>query len=173
MRVRGNIAVVVRNAGQSPRRKGETISHQGWAAPSVMTGPPHTATMAYAKAFRDKAIADMDIAPAPIRTETRVSSFNYTFVRYEADPVVFIGQIGPDEIIEDVCPESIDDLWKSNNAFGFFAVLKPRSIDAQTRDMVKMWMGDKEGVNQLAKDIEAVCPGRYMWKPQTSEWSLL
>ena len=132
---------------------------------------PPAATVRHTPAFCDEPFADVNISSIPTSTEARIAAFDQTLVGDKASAIVFVRQIGPYQIIENMSADSIDDLWQRYDALGFFPVFQPWSIDCETAHVVEMRMSDKEGVDQFAEYVEAIGFGRDVRKCQSVKWS--
>jgi hypothetical protein len=125
--------------------------------------------MGYAPALRSQAFCDFNIASPITVSEKVISTLGETHVCYEADTAVFVGEIWPDYIVEDVSSDGFNGLWKGGAAFSACGRLKGRCVDDEAGHVVQMRVGDEDGVDHLAEYISCVGLSGDVWDGKSSE----
>lgn len=68
----------------------------------------HAVAVTDAPAFDAESVADFDVAHAVAGSEGHVAAFDQTHVGDEADTTIFVREVGPDDVVEDVVFDSVN-----------------------------------------------------------------
>ena len=77
-----------------------------------------TVPMAHTPDLDGQPVVDFKVAFAVALSHCRRTTFNQAHVSNHAGPVLFVGQIWPQDIVEDVCFERGNSGWESGHPFG-------------------------------------------------------
>lgn len=107
------VAMTVAVAGVLGRCHGVDVGEAGAFASrgrsGAMAGRALDAVpMTNSKAFYGEAVADFDVSGGGAVTEHAVAAFLEALERDETDTAVFVSEVGPDEIVEDVLFDGVD-----------------------------------------------------------------
>ena len=98
--------------------------------------------VADAPGFDGQTVAEFDVAAAVAVAEGDVAAFDETHVADEADAAFFVGEVGPDDVVEDVGFDGVDGAGKSGELFGPGGVLEGSGVDGKAREMVEVGVRD-------------------------------
>jgi len=132
------------------------------------------------EALYGKTVANFDETARIAVAEGGVSTFGQPLERYKTDAVVFVGQVGPDYVVEDVGLDRIYGKGKCCEAFRSGCVMESCCIYCEAGKVIEMWVGDEVGADVLSDNMDGVCSGRSKGKCQarkgpgfqSCDWSL-
>ena len=79
-----------------------------------------------------EAVADFDVAAAGAGAEGDVAAFGEALEGDEADAAVFVGEVGPDDVVEDVALDGVDGAGEGSETFGARGVVEGGCVDGET-----------------------------------------
>jgi hypothetical protein len=80
-----------------------------WDGSSMdVCGSTHAMPMANFEASHAETIADFDVSSSTSFSKGNVTAFGETLEGHETDAAVFVCEIGPYDVVEDVCFDSVD-----------------------------------------------------------------
>jgi hypothetical protein len=111
-----------------------------------MAVPLNTVTMANAPTFHTQSFTNFNITLSLTIAKRRRSTFDKSHIRDQTSAIVLIGQIWPDDIIEDVISESVNrerqsskPLWPDTG--------KSSSIHDEAGDVIEVRMSNEIRIN--------------------------
>jgi hypothetical protein len=78
--------------------------------------------------------------------------------RNEPDPIIFVGEVGPNHIVEYVVFNGIDCKWECSETFRSRCVVKGCCIDSETGKMIKVGMSDQVCSDVFSYNMNGIGP---------------
>lgn len=86
-----------------------------------------------------------------------VTSFGQSLKGNKPHSSVFVGQVGPNDVIEDMRFDRVDGKRQRGKTLGFRRIVKGGSVDNESGEMIEMWMGDEVRCDVLTNDVHSIC----------------
>jgi hypothetical protein len=99
------------------------------------------------------------------RPSLRTQSFTYgsislihvqSLVRDEAHASVLVGKIWPDDIVEDVRFDRIDDVWQGSQPLRILGIFQSGRVDNEAGEVVEVGVREEICRYELANDIRRI-----------------
>ena len=116
----------------------------------------HTATMRDVESFHGQAIADFNVAATFTVAQGEVSAFREALKGDKASPAFFVGEVGPDDVVEDVGFDSVDGGRESSKLFRPGSVLEGGCINSKAGEVVEVRMSNEVCGDEVAEEVERV-----------------
>ena len=102
-------------------------------------------------------------------THTGITTFNQTLIGDEPGSSVFVGEVGPNNIIEKMFFDGANHRGESRQGLGLTSCLEGWRADEEPREMIKVRMGDEDCADDLSDDVDGVGPGRFIRQGKSSK----
>ena len=112
--------------------------------------------VADAPCFDSEPVAELDVAAAIAVAEGDVAAFDEAHVAHEADAAFFVGEVGPDHVVEDVGFDGVDGAGEGGELFGPRGVLEGGGVDGKAGEVVEVGVRDQVGGNEVAEEVGGV-----------------
>ncbi len=119
----------------------------------------HAVAVTDAPAFDAEAVADFDVARAVAGSECHVAAFHQAHVGDQSDTAIFVREVGPDDVVEDVVFDGIYGGGKGSETFGLIGMLERSGVDGETGKVVQVRVRYQVGGDQCSSDVCRVCFG--------------
>lgn len=129
----------------------------------------HAVTMGDTPGLDRQPIAELDVASAVAVAEGDIATFDEAHIGDKADAAFFVGEVGPDDIVEDVRLDSVDGGREGGDFFGAGGVLEGGGVDGEAAEMVEVRVGDEVGGDEVAEEICGVGVGGFVGEDQAGE----
>jgi hypothetical protein len=110
-----------------------------------MAGAAHTVAVRDFEAADGEAVADFDVAVAVAFSYSNVAAFLKALEGEEADTAVFVCEVWPDDVVEEVGFDGVDGEGEGSEAFWAGRVVESGSVDDESGHVVEMGMCDEVG----------------------------
>jgi hypothetical protein len=111
--------------------------------------------VADAPRFDQKTIAYFDVAFSFAVAQRRTATIDEAQVREQADAIVFVTQIWPDNIVEDVILKGLDCVGKSRQLLGSRS-RQSGSVDNEAGNVIEVRMRDEKGIDERTRDMASI-----------------
>ena len=123
----------------------------------------HAVAVTDAPAFDIEAVAHFDVAHAVAGPECHVAAFYQAHVGDQSDPAIFVGEVRPDDVVEDVIFDRIDGGWKGGETLGPIGMLERGGVDGETGKVVQVRVRYQVSRDQCSIDICRICFCCLIW----------
>lgn len=124
--------------------------------------PLHTLPMANAETFYEQPIAGPIVAQLMPTTHAGIATFNQSLIGDEPGSSIFIGEVGPNNIIEKMGFDGGNHRGESRQWLWFASCFESRRANEEPRQMIEVRVGDEDRADNLSDDVDGVGPGRFI-----------
>lgn len=119
--------------------------------------PLHAVAVTDAPAFDAQPVTNFDVAHAITGSECYVATFHQAHIGDQSHTTIFIGEIWPNDVVENVIFDSIYGGRKGSETFGSIGMLERSGVDGETGKMIQMRVRYQVSGDQCSIDICRIC----------------
>lgn len=145
----------------------------GIGAAMHMARSTHAVPMADFEPTDAETIADFNVASSATFSKGDVTAFLEALEGHEAHATVFVGKVGPNNVVEDVCFDRVDREGQCSEPLGSRCVVEGGRVDHESGHVVQVRVCNQIRRNMFPDYVQSVRPGTRMGEWQSSKCARL